>query len=165
MFNLMNRMRKVSVVMGSTSDLDVMKDAITSLKEFGISVDYGVYSAHRSPERLIEYCSNLKKSGTDVVIAGAGGAAALPGMIAAMTELPVIGVPIMGRSLNGLDSLLSIVQMPPGVPVATVGINASKNAALLAVRMIALFDDDVRKKLEEFIKKQKKEAAEKQLIL
>ena len=158
-------MSKVSVVMGSTSDLDVMKDAINTLKEFGINVDYGVYSAHRSPERLVEYCSNLKKSGTDVVIAGAGGAAALPGMIAALSDVPVIGVPIMGKSLNGLDSLLSIVQMPPGVPVATVGINASKNAALLAVRMIAISDVDTRKRLEEFIKKQKKEAAEKQLVL
>ncbi|MCL4333711.1 MAG: 5-(carboxyamino)imidazole ribonucleotide mutase [Candidatus Thermoplasmatota archaeon] len=158
-------MSKVSVVMGSTSDLDVMKDAINTLKEFGINVDYGVYSAHRSPERLVEYCSNLKKSGIDVVIAGAGGAAALPGMIAALSDVPVIGVPIMGKSLNGLDSLLSIVQMPPGVPVATVGINASKNAALLAVRMIAISDVDTRKRLEEFIKKQKKEAAEKQLVL
>ncbi|MCL5874180.1 MAG: 5-(carboxyamino)imidazole ribonucleotide mutase [Candidatus Thermoplasmatota archaeon] len=158
-------MRKVSVVMGSTSDLEAMKDAISSLKEFGVSVDYGVYSAHRSPERLIEYCSGLKKSGTDVVIAGAGGAAALPGMIAALTELPVIGVPIMGKSLSGIDSLLSIVQMPPGVPVATVGINASKNAALLAIRIIARADAEIAKKLEEFTKKQKKEAAEKQLIL
>ncbi|MGC8562513.1 MAG: 5-(carboxyamino)imidazole ribonucleotide mutase [Thermoplasmata archaeon] len=158
-------MRKVSVVMGSTSDLEVMKDAITTLKDFGISVDYGVYSAHRSPERLVEYCSSLKKLGTDVIIAGAGGAAALPGMIAALTDLPVIGVPIMGKSLNGLDSLLSIVQMPPGVPVATVGINGSRNAALLAIRILARYDDEISKKLNEFIKKQKKEAAEKQLVL
>lgn len=158
-------MRKVSVVMGSTSDLESMKDAINTLKDFGISVDYGVYSAHRSPERLVEYCSGLKKSSVDVVIAGAGGAAALPGMIAALTELPVIGVPIMGKSLNGLDSLLSIVQMPPGVPVATVGINGSKNAALLAVRIIARYDEEVSMKLDEFIRKQKKDAAEKQLML
>ncbi|MEM0134111.1 MAG: 5-(carboxyamino)imidazole ribonucleotide mutase [Thermoplasmatales archaeon] len=161
----MNTMRKVSVIMGSTSDLDVMKDAITTLKDFGISVEYGVYSAHRSPERLVEYSSKLKASGTEVVIAGAGGAAALPGMIAALTDIPVIGVPIMGKTLNGLDSLLSIVQMPPGVPVATVGINGSKNAALLAVRIIARYDDQISKKLEEFIKKQKKEASEKQLVL
>ncbi|MCW6158688.1 MAG: 5-(carboxyamino)imidazole ribonucleotide mutase [Thermoplasmatales archaeon] len=158
-------MRKVSVVMGSTSDLETMKDAIGTLKDFGIEVDYGVYSAHRSPERLVDYCSNLKKSGVGVVIAGAGGAAALPGMIAALTELPVIGVPIMGKTLNGLDSLLSIVQMPPGVPVATVGINSSKNAALLAIRMIALYDGEIKVKLEEYIKKQKKDAAEKQLVL
>ena len=151
--------------MGSTSDLEVMKDAITTLKDFGISVDYGVYSAHRSPERLVEYCSNIKKSGIEIVIAGAGGAAALPGMIAALTDVPVIGVPIMGKSLNGLDSLLSIVQMPPGVPVATVGINGSKNAALLAARIFARYDDQISAKLEEFIKKQKKEAAEKQLDL
>ena len=158
-------MRKVSVIMGSTSDLETMKDAIGTLKDFGIEVDYGVYSAHRSPERLVDYCSNLKKSGVEVVIAGAGGAAALPGMIAALTELPVIGVPIMGKTLNGLDSLLSIVQMPPGVPVATVGINSSKNAALLAIRMIALYDGEIKVKLEEYIKKQKKDAAEKQLVL
>ena len=158
-------MRKVSVVMGSTSDLETMKEAINTLKDFGISVDYGAYSAHRSPERLVEYCSNLKKSKIDVVIAGAGGAAALPGMIAALTDLPVIGVPIMGKSLNGLDSLLSIVQMPPGVPVATVGINSSKNAALLAIRMIALYDEEIAKKLEDFVKKQKKDSAEKQLVL
>ncbi|MCL6002592.1 MAG: 5-(carboxyamino)imidazole ribonucleotide mutase [Candidatus Thermoplasmatota archaeon] len=158
-------MRKVSVVMGSTSDLEIMKDAINTLKDFGIEVDYGVYSAHRSPERLVEYCANLKNSGIDVVIAGAGGAAALPGMIAALTDLPVIGVPIMGKSLNGLDSLLSIIQMPPGVPVATVGINASKNAGLLAVRVLARYDKDISKKLEEFVKKQKKDAAEKQLVL
>jgi 5-(carboxyamino)imidazole ribonucleotide mutase len=158
-------MRKVAVVMGSTSDLDVMKDAINTLKEFGIDVDYGVYSAHRSPERLIEYSSKLKQSNYEAVIAGAGGAAALPGMIAALTDIPVIGVPIMGRSLNGLDSLLSIVQMPPGVPVATVGINSSKNAALLAVRIISRYDKDVASKLEEFIKKMKKEASEKQITL
>ncbi|MDA8054878.1 MAG: 5-(carboxyamino)imidazole ribonucleotide mutase [Thermoplasmatales archaeon] len=158
-------MRKVSVVMGSTSDLEIMKDAINTLKDFGIEVDYGVYSAHRSPERLVEYCANLKNSGIDVVIAGAGGAAALPGMIAALTDLPVIGVPIMGKSLNGLDSLLSIIQMPPGVPVATLRINASKNAGLLAVRVLARYDKDISKKLEEFVKKQKKDAAEKQLVL
>jgi 5-(carboxyamino)imidazole ribonucleotide mutase len=158
-------MKKVSIVMGSTSDLEVMKDAITTLKDFGISVDYGVYSAHRSPERLVEYCSNIKKSGIEIVIAGAGGAAALPGMIAALADVPVIGVPIMGKSLNGLDSLLSIVQMPPGVPVATVGINGSKNAALLAIRILARYDDEISAKLEEFTRKQKKEAAEKQLVL
>ncbi len=158
-------MREVSVVMGSTSDLETMKDAIGMLKDFGITVDYGVYSAHRSPERLVDYCSNLRKSGVEVVIAGAGGAAALPGMIAALTEIPVIGVPIMGKTLNGLDSLLSIVQMPPGVPVATVGINSSKNAALLAIRIIALYDGEIKGKLEEYIKKQKKDAAEKQLVL
>ncbi len=158
-------MRRVAVVMGSTSDLESMKDAISTLKEFGISVDYGVYSAHRTPERLVEYCTSLKKSNTEVVIAGAGGAAALPGMIAALSDIPVIGVPIMGKTLNGLDSLLSIVQMPPGVPVATVGINSSKNAALLAVRIIALHDQEVSKRLEEFVKRQKKEASEKQLVL
>ncbi len=158
-------MRKVSVVMGSTSDLDVMKDAINTLKDFGVDVDYGVYSAHRSPERLVEYCTGLKKAGIEVIIAGAGGAAALPGMIAALTDIPVIGVPIMGKSLSGLDSLLSIVQMPPGVPVATVGINGSRNAALLAIRILALHDSEISKRLEEFVRKQKKEASEKQLVL
>lgn len=110
-------------------------------------------------------CTGLKKAGIEVIIAGAGGAAALPGMIAALTDIPVIGVPIMGKSLSGLDSLLSIVQMPPGVPVATVGINGSRNAALLAIRILALHDSEISKRLEEFVRKQKKEASEKQLVL
>jgi 5-(carboxyamino)imidazole ribonucleotide mutase len=158
-------MAKVSVIMGSASDADVMKDAVTTLRQFGIEVEYGVYSAHRSPERLIDYCTGAEKRGIDVIIAGAGGAAALPGMVAALTKLPVIGVPIMGKSLNGMDSLLSIVQMPPGVPVATVGINSSKNAALTAVRIIGRYDHSVSEKLEEFIERQKKEASEKKIEL
>ncbi len=156
--------KKVSVVMGSASDLDVMKDAISLLKEFGLEVEQGIYSAHRSPERLVEYCQKLKNSGVEVVIAGAGGAAALPGMVAALTSLPVIGVPISGKNLMGLDSLLSIVQMPPGVPVATVGINGSKNAALLALRILSRYDSGVSRKLDEFIAKQKREAEERQLV-
>lgn len=156
-------MVKVSVIMGSSSDLEAMKDAIVILKEFKIDVDYGVYSAHRSPERLIDYCMNAEKQGIDVIIAGAGGAAALPGMVAALTKVPVIGVPIMGKSLNGLDSLLSIVQMPPGVPVASVGINSSRNAALLAIRIISRYDSHVSSKLDEFIRRQKKEASEKKI--
>lgn len=158
-------MKKVSVIMGSTSDLEVMKGAISTLKDFGLEAEYGVYSAHRSPERLIEYCSKLKENNVEVVIAGAGGAAALPGMVAALSDVPVIGVPILGKSLNGIDSLLSIAQMPPGVPVGTVGINGAKNAALLAVRIIARYDNEVATRLDQYIKKQKKEASEKQITL
>lgn len=156
-------MAKVSVIMGSTSDLEVMKTAVLTLRSFGIDVDYGVYSAHRSPKRLIDYCNNIEEKGYDVIIAGAGAAAALPGMVAALTTVPVIGVPILGKSLNGFDSLLSIVQMPPGVPVATVGVNGSKNAALLAVRIIARIDATVNERLKEFIEKQTKEATEKKI--
>ncbi|MCL5681203.1 MAG: 5-(carboxyamino)imidazole ribonucleotide mutase [Candidatus Thermoplasmatota archaeon] len=156
-------MSKVAVIMGSANDLEVMKDAISTLKELGIETVVGVYSAHRSPEMMLDFCRRIPETGIDVVIAGAGGAAALPGMVAALTEIPVIGIPILGKSMNGLDSLLSIAQMPPGVPVATMGVNAAKNAALLAGRIIARYDSAVSQKMSEFILKQKKQAAEKKL--
>lgn len=145
----------VSVVMGSDSDLPVMKDALDVLAEFGVSSEVLVLSAHRTFEATREYSLSAVANGTKVIIAGAGGAAHLPGVIAAMFPLPVIGVPIKGKSMDGLDSLLSIVQMPPGVPVSTVGINAAKNAGLLAVEILATSDETLVKKLHSFRNKQK----------
>ena len=124
--------------MGSTSDWDVMSDAAATLAQFGVEFEKRVVSAHRTPDLLVEYPKTAKSRGLEVIIAGAGGAAHLPGMVASMTALPVIGVPVKSRALNGLDSLLSIVQMPGGVPVATVAINGAKNAALIAVSIVAL---------------------------
>ena len=123
--------------MGSTSDWDVMSDAAATLAQFGVEFEKRVVSAHRTPDLLVEYAKTAKSRGLEVIIAGAGGAAHLPGMVASMTALPVIGVPVKSRALNGLDSLLSIVQMPGGVPVATVAINGAKNAALIAVSILA----------------------------
>ncbi len=128
----------VGIIMGSDSDHDVMKPAFDVLKELGVEAEMRVVSAHRTPHRLLEYAEGAEARGLKVIIAGAGGAAHLPGMTAALTVLPVVGVPVLGPALNGLDSLLSIVQMPAGIPVATVGVNASKNAGLLAAQMIAL---------------------------
>lgn len=140
--------------MGSTSDLDVMSAAFTTLEEFGIPYEKRVISAHRAPALLSEWASTAKSRGIDIIIAGAGGAAHLPGVTAAMTTLPVIGVPISGKAFGGLDSLLSMVQMPSGIPVATVAVNGAKNAALLAVSIIALSDGDVSEKLDSFRKVQ-----------
>lgn len=151
---------KVGIVMGSKSDLETMKQASEVLKEFGIQSEMKVISAHRDPHSLIDYASNAKKNGVEVIIAGAGGAAHLPGVCAALSTLPVIGVPIESKLMGGLDSLLSIVQMPKGVPVATVGIGNAKNAGLLAVRIIALRDREVNGKLDEYIKKMAKEVRE-----
>ena len=148
-------MSKVAVIMGSTSDWDSMKKACEVLEEFGVSYEKKVVSAHRTPELMYAFAKNAKKNGFDVIIAGAGGAAHLPGMVAALTTLPVVGVPVKSRALKGMDSLLSIVQMPHGVPVATVGINQSGNAGLLAVKILAVTCDDLSKKLEEFMKIQK----------
>lgn len=145
---------KVGIVMGSTSDLDVMSAAFTTLEEFGIPYEKRVISAHRAPALLSEWASTAKSRGIDIIIAGAGGAAHLPGVTAAMTTLPVIGVPISGKAFGGLDSLLSMVQMPSGIPVATVAVNGAKNAALLAVSIIALSDGDVSEKLDSFRKVQ-----------
>ncbi len=139
----------VSVIMGSASDFDVMKEAVAALKEFGIPHEVTVVSAHRTPERMMVYASSAKDRGLKVIIAGAGGAAHLPGMVASVTTLPVIGVPILSRiSLQGMDSLLSIVQMPPGVPVATVAVNGSYNAAVLAAQILGTADARIDKKLE-----------------
>ena len=140
--------------MGSTSDWDVMSDAAATLAQFGVEFEKRVVSVHRTPDLLVEYAKTAKSRGLEVIIAGAGGAAHLPGMVASMTALPVIGVPVKSRALNGLDSLLSIVQMPGGVPVATVAINGAKNAALIAVSILALKDEALAARLEMFRAKQ-----------
>ena len=137
--------------MGSTSDWDVMSDAAATLAQFGVEFEKRVVSAHRTPDLLVEYAKTAKSRGLEVIIAGAGGAAHLPGMVASMTALPVIGVPVKSRALKGLDSLLSIVQMPGGVPVATVAINGAKNAALIAVSILALKDEALAARLEMFL--------------
>ena len=140
--------------MGSTSDYEVMSGAVEMLEELGIDYEKKVVSAHRTPDFMYEYAHTAKDRGISVIIAGAGGAAHLPGMVAAMTTLPVIGVPVKSRALNGLDSLLSIVQMPGGVPVATVAINGAKNAALIAASILALQDTRIAGRLEKFRKDQ-----------
>ena len=136
--------------MGSTSDWEVMAAAAETLEAFGIPSAKRVGSAHRTPDLLVEYAKTARGRGIEVIIAGAGGAAHLPGMVASMTPLPVVGVPVKSRALNGLDSLLSIVQMPAGVPVATVAINGAKNAALIAVSILALSDGEVAARLDAF---------------
>ena len=143
-------MNKVAVIMGSTSDWEVMKQACLILEEFDIPYSRDVVSAHRTPERLFEYAKEAKKRGIEVIIAGAGGAAHLPGMVASMTTLPVVGVPVKSSKLSGLDSMLSIVQMPPGVPVGTMAIDGAKNAALYAVSILAVYDAELSLKLEEY---------------
>ncbi len=139
---------KVGIIMGSDSDLIVMKNAASIMEELSIPYEIKVVSAHRTPERMFEYAKSSQSRGIEVIIAGAGGAAHLPGMVASMTQLPVIGVPIKLKELDGLDSLLSIVQMPGGVPVATVGINNAKNAGLLAVRILGINNHELYKKLD-----------------
>lgn len=141
-------MNTVAIVMGSDSDWRVLQDAATTLKEFGIEHEVEVLSAHRTPERMIEWGKAAADRGIKVVIAGAGGAAHLPGMLASVTSLPVIGVPVALGKLDGMDSLLSIVQMPAGVPVATVSIDGAKNAALLAVRILGASDSSLRTQLD-----------------
>ena len=140
--------------MGSTSDYDVMSAAVETLDAFGVPYEKRVISAHRTPDLMFEYARSAKAHGIDVIIAGAGGAAHVAGVIAGLTTVPVIGVPIRTQTMGGLDSLLSIVQMPGGIPVATVAINGAKNAALLAVQMLAIKYEDLAAKLEEFRKKQ-----------
>lgn len=140
----------VGILMGSDSDLETMKQAADALAEFGIASEMHVLSAHRTPDDTAEYAKLAEQRGLRVIIAGAGGAAHLAGVIAAHTTLPVIGVPIVSKALQGLDSLYSIVQMPPGVPVATVGIGAGRNAGLLAVQMLAMADPELRKQFAAF---------------
>ncbi len=142
----------VGIIMGSDSDLPVMKQAAEILEEFKVPYEITIVSAHRTPKRMFEYASTAANRGLKVIIAGAGGAAHLPGMTAAITTLPVIGVPVETKTLKGLDSLLSIAQMPPGIPVATVAINAAKNAGLLAVGILAAFDARLNKKLAAYKK-------------
>lgn len=154
----------VGIVMGSDSDLPIMKEAAIILDQFGIEYEINVISAHRTPKKAFEYASKLAERGIKVVIAGAGGAAHLPGVLAALTPLPVIGVPIQSASLNGLDSLLSIVQMPSGIPVATVGINNAKNAGILAASIIGSSDSEILKKVIDFKKKMEESIEEKNRI-
>jgi 5-(carboxyamino)imidazole ribonucleotide mutase len=140
----------VGVIMGSDSDWPTMRAAAEALDEFGVSYQVGVVSAHRTPDKMIAYARSAAGNGLRVIIAGAGGAAHLPGMVAAATPLPVIGVPVPLTHLDGMDSLLSIVQMPAGVPVATVSIGGARNAGLLAVRILAAADDGLRARMERF---------------
>ena len=153
---------KILILMGSESDLPAVKEAITFLKEMGISFKLDVSSAHRNPEKTATYAKNAQKDGFEVIIAVAGMAAHLPGVIASHTTLPVIGVPTGSGSLNGIDALLSIVSMPKGIPVATVGINAAKNAAILACEILSIKHDGIREKLiemKEDLKKQNDEGS------
>ncbi len=146
---------KVAVIMGSRSDFPVMQDAVNELKNFGVEVEYRIVSAHRTPEFMLKYAHDAIENNIEVIIAGAGGAAHLPGMVASMTTLPVIGVPVQSKALNGLDSLLSIVQMPPGVPVATVSINGARNAALLAVRILSIKYPKLKEMMQAFLDNQR----------
>ena len=144
-------MAKVGIIMGSISDLPIMQEAKDILHELGIETEVDIVSAHRTPERMVEYAKNAHLNGISVIIAGAGGAAHLPGMTASLTSLPVIGVPIKSsNSIDGWDSILSILQMPGGIPVATVALNGAKNAGLLAARIIATFDQSVFNKMESY---------------
>ena len=144
-------MKKVGIIMGSKSDLPVMQDAIDILNEFGIESEVNIVSAHRTPEKMFKYASDASDNGIKVIIAGAGGAAHLPGMVASITTLPVIGVPVKSRnSIDGWDSVLSILQMPNGVPVATVALNGAKNAGILAAQIIGIYDSEITKKLVDF---------------
>ncbi|WP_299087739.1 5-(carboxyamino)imidazole ribonucleotide mutase [uncultured Microbacterium sp.] len=136
--------------MGSDSDWRIMSDASQALTEFGVAHEVEVVSAHRTPDKLLSYGREARSRGLKVIIAGAGGAAHLPGMLASLTALPVIGVPVQLATLDGMDSLLSIVQMPAGIPVATVSINGAKNAGLLAARILAASDDDLADRVEEY---------------
>ena len=144
-------MKKVGIIMGSKSDLPIMQDAIDILNEFDIDSEVNIVSAHRTPNKMFNYASKAKEKGINVIIAGAGGAAHLPGMVASITTLPVIGVPVKSRnSIDGWDSVLSILQMPNGVPVATVALDGAKNAGILAAQIIGLNDNNVAKKLIDY---------------
>lgn len=141
---------RVGVIMGSKSDLAVLQEAANALEEFGIPFELKVVSAHRTPEAMFDYARTARERGLEVIIAGAGGAAHLPGMVASLTTLPVIGVPVPTKALGGEDSLFSIVQMPAGVPVATVGIGNGRNAGLLAARILGVRDDEIAAALDRF---------------
>jgi 5-(carboxyamino)imidazole ribonucleotide mutase len=154
-------MPAVGIIMGSDSDLPIMKEAAEILEDFGVSFDLTICSAHRLPAETADYAANAAERGVAVIIAGAGGAAHLPGVIAAYTILPVIGVPIQTSTLSGVDSLYSIVQMPKGIPVATVAINGSANAALLAVEMLAIQDAGLRGKLMAYRQKMAEDVRQK----
>ena len=156
---------RVGLIMGSDSDWPTMEAAAEALAEFGVPFEVGVVSAHRTPQKMLDYAASAAGRGVQVVIAGAGGAAHLPGMVAAATPLPVIGVPVPLARLDGLDSLLSIVQMPAGVPVATVSIGGARNAGLLAVRVLAASDDALRARMEAFQRDLEEQVARKDAAL
>lgn len=152
----------VSIVMGSDSDLPVMKEAAVMLKQFGVEYEIDIVSAHRTPEKLFDFAANAHKRGVEVIIAGAGGAAHLPGMLAAISPLPVIGVPVKSRnSIDGWDSVLSILQMPGGVPVATVALDGAKNAGILAAQIISSSDKSLREKIIKYKRSLKEKVIEK----
>ena len=155
----------VAVVMGSDSDWPVMQAAADTLTEFGIAFEVEVVSAHRTPRKLVDYGSSARSRGIRVIIAGAGGAAHLPGMLASVTPLPVVGVPVPLKNLDGMDSLLSIVQMPAGVPVAAVSIGGAKNAALIAIKILATANDELLDRLEAYAKDLEKEVDKKNTAL
>ena len=155
----------VSIIMGSDSDWPVMKEAVNILRQFNISYEVKIVSAHRTPKIMQKYALSCYKRGVKVIVAGAGGAAHLPGMVASLTSLPVIGVPIMTKKLKGLDSLLSVAQMPKGVPVATVAVDNSHNAALLAVRILAASRPSLTKKVDLYMKQQTKKSKAKKIPL
>jgi 5-(carboxyamino)imidazole ribonucleotide mutase len=140
----------IGIIMGSDSDLPTMQAAIVACQEFSVSYEVGIVSAHRTPDRMVEYAKTAHQRGLKVIIAGAGGAAHLPGMVAALTPLPVIGVPVASRHLQGVDSLYSIVQMPAGIPVATVAIGNARNAGLLAIQMLASHDPNLLEKVQAY---------------
>ncbi|MEZ2247686.1 5-(carboxyamino)imidazole ribonucleotide mutase [Microcoleus sp.] len=152
----------VGIIMGSDSDLPTMKDAIAVCEEFNIPCEVAIVSAHRTPELMVEYAQNAHQRGLKVIIAGAGGAAHLPGMVASLTPLPVIGVPVPSRHLQGLDSLYSIVQMPAGIPVATVAIGNSKNAGLLAVQILAVYQPELLERVQQYRRSLSESVMEKQ---
>lgn len=156
---------QIGILMGSDSDLPTMREAAKVCEEFGVGYEIKIISAHRTPDIMAEYGKTAHKRGLKVIIAGAGGAAHLAGMAAAYSPLPIIGVPIQSKALNGLDSLLSIVQMPGGVPVATVAIGGAKNAGLLAVQILAASDSDLQIKIIEYKKKLAEESAAKNQVL
>jgi 5-(carboxyamino)imidazole ribonucleotide mutase len=141
---------QIGIIMGSDSDLPTMKEAIAICEEFNLSVEVAIVSAHRTPERMVQYAKQAHQRGLKVIIAGAGGAAHLPGMVAALTPLPVIGVPVSSRHLQGVDSLYSIVQMPGGIPVATVAIGNAKNAGLLAIQILASHQPELLDRVQEY---------------
>ena len=157
---------KVGIIMGSKSDLNIMNDAADILKEFGVEFEMTVVSAHRTPERMFSYAKEAASRGLKVIIAGAGGAAHLPGMVASITVLPVIGVPVKSsNSIDGWDSILSILQMPNGIPVATVALNAAKNAGLLAVQILSTADDSLAVKMQGYKDELRKKVEESALEL
>lgn len=158
-------MKQIAIIMGSDSDLEVMKEAANVLDEFKIEYEITVVSAHRTPERMYNFAKEAKGRGIKVIIAGAGGAAHLPGMVASITTLPVIGVPVKLKTMDGLDSLLSIVQMPAGVPVATVAINNAKNAGILAAQILGTHNPEIAESIQAFKDKMKAEVEKKAEIV